>query len=268
MSRIKGLLAQVAEKLGLNQSLLARAQRRYKANRKRAYVAHGQQVKAQGAADRLRTGGHVLAAEGKDREAARHGAVAYKNHLRAQHYLGVVKKLTQRVLGLESAADQYAADLKDLAKVTIRGNTATGGSKRQRLKAVALASAHACSTGARNNFYSQAGSWDIDHCISGERYGERSDCSSWVTSVYKSCGLPDPNAYRYTGGYTGTLVSGGTPVSSPKPGDLVIYGSGTGHHVEMYVGPGSKTIGHGSAPVDPGVIDLFGDGDFRFFSYL
>lgn len=266
MKKLRDLLAQVAKKLDLNRALLARAQRRYKANRKRAFKAHKEGVRWQAKADARRQDG--LDPDREDREAARSHHRAYKNHLRAQHFLGVVKTLTQRIEKLESAEEQYAADLKELSKVTISGNKATGGTKRQRLKAVALSSAARCARGQRRNFYSQAGAWDVDHCLTGESYGERSDCSSWVTSVYKSCGLPDPNAYRYTGGYTGTLITGGTPVSSPKPGDLVIYGSGTGHHVEMYVGPGNKTIGHGSAPVDPGVIDLFGDGDFRFYSYL
>ena len=268
MSKVRSLLAQVAEKLAFNRVLLARAQRRYKANRKRAYQAHNQQIRAQGAADRLRTQGHLAGAETRDKEAVRKGHIAYKNHLRAQHYLGVIKKLTQRIEGLESAEDQYAAQLTELSKVTIRGNTAKGGSKRHRLKAVALVAAAKCAKGQRNNFYSQAGAWDIDHCITGESYGERSDCSSWVTSAYKSAGLPDPNGQRYTGGYTGTLGENGTVTSDPKPGDLVLYGPAPHHHVEMYVGPGDKTIGHGSAPVDPGVIDLFGDGDYEIRSYL
>jgi cell wall-associated NlpC family hydrolase len=41
-----------------------------------------------------------------------------------------------------------------------------------------------------------------------------------------------------------------------QPGDLVLYGTAPFHHVEMYVGPGSRTIGHGSPPVDAGVIHL------------
>jgi cell wall-associated NlpC family hydrolase len=266
VKKLRDLLAQVAEKLGLSEDLLARAQRRYKANRKRAYTAHNDGVRWQAKADGERLDGRDGAHE--DREARRAHARAYKNHLRAQHYLGVIKTLTARIEKLDSAEAQYTADLKELSHVTISGNKATGGSRRQRLKAVALSSAARCARGQRRNFYSQLGSWDVDHCLTGEAYGERSDCSSWVTSVYKSCDLPDPNGQRYTGGYTGTLVANGKQVDSPKPGDLVIYGSGTGHHVELYVGPGDKTIGHGSAPVDPGVIDLFGDGDYRFFSYL
>ena len=56
----------------------------------------------------------------------------------------------------------------------------------------------------------------------------------------------------------------------------VIYGTGVGFHVEAFVGPGEKdhqgsqfadlTIGHGSAPIDPGVIDLLGDGNYRCYT--
>jgi len=169
---------------------------------------------------------------------------------------------------LETAQHALEYKVKLLSDVTIKGNKATGGSRRDRLKAVALASAAACASGKRPNFYSQAGAFDVDHCITGERYGERSDCSSWFTSVYRSCGLADPNGERFTAGYTGTLVANGKRIDHPEPGCAVIYGPGAGHHVEMYVGPGNKTIGHGSAPVDAGVIDLFGDGDYRFFKFL
>lgn len=268
MSRIRERLAALAAKLGPNKSLLARAQRRYKANRRRAFIAHHKQVGAQLRADKARAEGHLAEAAKQDKIAGRCGHRAFKFHSRAQHFLGAVKRYQQRINELETSQADLEAQLKALNHVTIKGNHAEGGSKTERLKAVALASAAACASGHRPNFYSQVGGWDVNHCITGEHDGERSDCSSWFTSVYRSCDLADPNGSRYTGGYTGTLVTGGKQVRSPQPGDAVIYGPGTGHHVEMYIGPGDKTIGHGSAPVDPGVIDLFGDGDYRFFRYV
>lgn len=270
MSRIRGLLKQLAETLGLDQAQLARARRRYAANRKRAFKAHAQQVKAQERADAARSGGaySATAAPYIDKEALRYGHVAFKNHQRAQYWLGRIKVLTQQIHDLEVREDDLRAELQKLSKVTIKGDKATGGTRRGRLRAVALASAAACASGKRPNFYSQVGSFDADHCISGPRYGHRDDCSSWFASVYRSAGLADPSGQRYTAGWTGTLVEHGTQISEPEIGCAVIYGSGSGHHVEMYVGPGSKTIGHGSAPVDAGVIDLFGDGDYRFFKYI
>lgn len=206
-------------------------------------------------------------AEALTKRALRYGHIAYKNHLRAQFWLGRIKVLLRRVEGLESDQTSREAGLKKLYNVTIKGNEAKGGTPKERLKAVALKSASECAAGRRPNFYSQVGLWDVGHCITGERYGERSDCSSWFTSVYKSAGLKDPNGQGYSGGYTGTLVANGKQIPQPEIGCAVIYGAGTGHHVEMWIGPGNRTIGHGSAPVDSGVIDLFGDGDYRFFAY-
>jgi hypothetical protein len=194
----------------------------------------------------------------------------------AQQLVPKIKRLKREVDGLETDVASLEAQLKAAKQgggVRIQGNKATGGTARKRLQVVALASAHACATGARHNFYSQTGDWDIDHCITGPAIGHRDDCSSWFTSVYKSCGLPDPNKSRYGSGYTGTLVAAGTPVSCEyarnNPGCAVIYGSGPGHHVEFSIGDGSEnTVGHGSAPVDRGVFDLFGPSEPpRFFKF-
>jgi cell wall-associated NlpC family hydrolase len=268
MSKIRQALDALADKLGLNRPLLARAQRRYKANRKRAFIAHAQQLRAEKRADTLRKT-NPAQARGIDAEALRHRHVAYQNHLRAQFWLGRIKALQQRIHGLETKQADLEALLKKLEdNVSIVGNKATGGTVHERLKAVALKSAAECASGRRPNFYSQPGAWDVDHCITGESYGERSDCSSWFTSVYKSCGLEDPNASGYGSGYTGTLVANGKQIAYAEPGCAVIYGPGSGHHVELYCGPGDKTIGHGSAPVDAGIINLFGDSDYRFFKFV
>lgn len=274
MAHLRSLLGKVAAKLGLNRKLLARAQRRYKANRKRAYKAHEQQIAAQERADKYRRTYkyYGTARERKalreDKRAAGYAHVAYANHLRAQHYLGAIKMLTQRIEGLTTDQAKLEAEAKKARRVKITGNSATGGSKIGRLKAVAYKSAAECASGHRPNFYSQLGAWDVAHCITGEHYGERSDCSSWFTSVYKSAGLPDPNGTDYTGGYTGTLGLHGKVISLPqaKPGAAILYGPYPHHHVEMFVAPG-KTIGHGSGPVNAGVPDLFGDGDFIVRQY-
>jgi hypothetical protein len=128
----------------------------------------------------------------------------------------------------------------------------------------------------RRNFYSMPGNWDVDHVIKpGEKHGERSDCSSTVTGWAKAAGLPDPNGENWHGGYTGTLlrgVNGWKQVSRErmiKHGwGYIVYGSGDGHHTEAYIGPGERTAGHGSAPVDFGVINLFGAHEvMRYFIY-
>jgi len=274
MSRIKKRLAALAEKLGLNRPLLARARRRYRANHERAVKYHRRAVAAEKHADELRAAGPYPATQApfEDKRAARLHHKALKNHLRAQWWIGRVKVLVQRIDGLEQTKEQLEDKLRKLERehgVTISGNRATGGTPRKRLEAVMLASAAACASGKRPNFYSQAGAWDVDHCITGERYGERSDCSSWFTSVYKSCGLDDPNGAGYSGGYTGTLGAHGRRVSRGEldSGDAVLYGTAPFHHVEMKLGHGgTATIGHGSAPVDRGVVDLLpGPKEYRAF---
>lgn len=289
MAKLKAALAAVAKSLGIQQALLSRAQRRYKANRKRAFKAHAQQLAARRKADALRKESSVCLTYGPtedqrkgerllkrsirlDKQARRHSQVAYKNHLRAEHYLGAIKRKQQAIHKLETTQAGLEAELKKLNKVTIKGDKATGGSVHERLKAVALASAAACASGARPNHYDQGGSYDVSHCITGPAYDHRDDCSSWKTSAHKSAGLKDPNGLRYTAGYTETLrnyaVANGLVVSRSelKPGGSVIYGRpGATHHVEMYVGPGDKTIGHGSAPVDAGIVDLFGPDEYMTF---
>lgn len=75
------------------------------------------------------------------------------------------------------------------------------------------------------------------------------DCSGFVTVCYRAAAAPDPNGNNYDGqGYTGSLLARGLKVEKPKPGDVVIYGTGTGHHAALIVAGGSDplTVSHGS----------------------
>lgn len=274
MKKIKQALQAAADKISVNTASIAKCRKRYAVNHRKALRAHDTQIKAQKQSDAARAAKDTKKSSALDAQAARAAHRAYRAHLRAQWWLAALKKKLQKEHNLEASQAQLKVELETWIKthgVTINGNQVSGGTPLQRLKACALASAAGCSSGKRPNFYSQSGAWDVDRCITGEHYGERSDCSSWVTSVYKSCGLPDPNGASFSGGYTGTLITHGhiVSVSTIQPGDLVIYGpTSATHHVEMYVGPGVKTIGHGSAPVDPGVIDLFGDGNYHIVRYV
>jgi hypothetical protein len=276
MARIRARLAELSEKLQSKKALLAKARRRYKAMRKRAFVAHNKQVKAQARADKLRAAGHEAQAEQADREALRFSHVAYKNHQRAQYWLGKVKTYVKHVHKLDLLADK--AQEEQISWIhkhdpKIEGNRVVGGTTKQRWITACTTSVENCSGGKRRNFYSQTGSWDVKHEIaSGPEYGERSDCSQYVTGMAWSAGLPDPNGANWTGGYTGTLIgehNGWKRVSETSMKahgwGYVVYGGGTGHHVEAFIGPGERTAGHGSAPVDYGVINLFGDSDFRCY---
>lgn len=76
------------------------------------------------------------------------------------------------------------------------------------------------------------------------------DCSAFVTYCYSWAGAPDPNAQGYNGtGYTGTLLSHGTPITlaQVQPGDVIVYGPGTGWHTALIVeaGPDPLTVSHG-----------------------
>lgn len=75
------------------------------------------------------------------------------------------------------------------------------------------------------------------------------DCSGFVTCCYRAADAPDPNGKAYNGaGYTGTLLERGEAVTVPRPGDVVIYGGGTGHHAAVIVKGGADplTVSHGS----------------------
>lgn len=169
---------------------------------------------------------------------------------------------------LQRASDRRKA-IEEAAKVGVKidGDKVTGGSARDRLKHAAEMACSLDAAGKRHSFYSQSGAWTTKYGITGEPRGDRSDCSQWITSIFWSCGLDDPNGTGYTGGYTGTLGNHGKAISRSqlRPGDLILYGPAPHHHVEMFIGPGSTTAGHGSRPVDHGWIDLAPDPHFRSY---
>jgi hypothetical protein len=91
-----------------------------------------------------------------------------------------------------------------------------------------------------------------------------SDCSAFVTDCYNWAGAPDPNGNNYNGyGYTGTLLSHGTkiPLSEVQPGDVIVYGPGTGWHTAIVVeaGPDPLTISMGQES-DPSYVRVSQDG--------
>lgn len=275
LEKVRKLLAKLASALKLNHKLLARAQRRYAANRKRAFVAHNKQVKFQKQADVLRAEGHLLAAERKTKAAGRQEHIAVKNHARAQHYLGVVKSLQQRIHGLHERDIHLQEELKRLDHVTVNGNKVSGGTPRERLRKAIHTAADNCSTGHQHNYYSMTGELpDLGHTLTGMPYEHRFDCSSFATGIHFVCEIADPNGGNYTTGetmYTGSLLAHCETISRSevKTGDFVVYlsfqGDTTGHHVEVVDDPARETtIGHGSAPIDRGVFNLFGDGLYVF----
>ena len=90
------------------------------------------------------------------------------------------------------------------------------------------------------------------------------DCSASVTLCYWLAGADDPNGLGYDHeGYTGTLLSHGLeiPLAQVQPGDVIVYGPGTGWHTALVVQAGSDplTISHGQQG-DPSLVRVSQDG--------
>jgi hypothetical protein len=195
-------------------------------------------------------------------------------------WIGRVKQLRIEKKGFAAALADLEKRIAELdqkkIKIDIAGNKVTGGTAKERWIAACLTSAQRCSTGARPNFYSQPGTYTTDKCFTGERWTaevkERSDCSQWVTSVARAAGLDDPNGTEFVGGgYTGTLVQAhgkwretDRNTFLTRGWGYVVYGTGTGFHVEAFIG-GTKTIGHGDSQINEGHLDMFSDR--RYFIY-
>lgn len=272
--KLIGRIGKVAKRIANAAAALVSAQHKWTRQHDIAARAHDKAVKTRENADTLRRKGKPGAAKRADNRAVKLAIRSDRYAAKAQRSVASIKRRAQRKGDLKEFKDQLEAQLAAWKRehgVQVHGDKVEGGTPEKRLQTCQLESAHRCSTGARRNFYSQSGAYDVDHCLTGPSYGHRDDCSSWFASVYKSCGLPDPNGQGYGSGYTGTLVANGKQITrgeaSHTPGAAVIFGYGPGHHVEMAIGDGSeRTIGHGSAPVDVGSFSLL-PGPVRFFKY-
>lgn len=116
-----------------------------------------------------------------------------------------------------------------------------------RLAAFVTVTTHARVVGGNTLTYSQSGS--RGYLPAYPRLPPATDCSGYVTWVFHSVGLSDPNGFGYSPvGWTGTLAKHGVVVSASKVriGDLVFYGGGYPFgHVTVYVGHGMVSS-HGS----------------------
>jgi hypothetical protein len=71
------------------------------------------------------------------------------------------------------------------------------------------------------------------------------DCSQAVTLIAHVAGAKDPNGGNWSSdGYTGTLLKGCEHITraQAKPGDLRVFGGGTGHHVCMVMQTGADPL--------------------------
>ncbi len=94
----------------------------------------------------------------------------------------------------------------------------------------------------------------IPHHLPDHTLPLTTDCSGFVTLCAQWAGAPDPNGRAFDGdGYTGTILNHCQEllqVGHARPGDLIVYGGGTGHHVvgiTRVLGNGDfKVVSHGS----------------------
>lgn len=100
------------------------------------------------------------------------------------------------------------------------------------------------------------------------------DCSGFATLCYWRAGAPDPNGLNYNGsGYTGTFLTRGKQVTKAqaRPGDVVVYGPGTGVHMAVIVEGGTDplTVSHGQER-GPELVRVSQDGRLpqTFLSFL
>jgi hypothetical protein len=277
VSKIRKLLAAVEKRLGLIQLGINRAY--VKQTRKRQLAERNEESarKASTAADRARANGRPRRAARWDKAAAKSRANAQRNRAKARWWIGRIKDLKIKREGREKVRRELKQELAKLEakriKIDVEANKITGGDAGDRFRAACLLSAKRCASGKRRNFYSQPGSFSVNRCLTGESYGQRSDCSQWITSVCWTAGLDDPNGTNWTAGYTGTMLGGhgkwtecdrATLLS--KGWGYVIYGSGSGFHTEAYVGPGNRTIGHGDAAINAGDLDMFSPRRYYVYS--
>lgn len=300
MTKLKTLLRSLLTSEGRQEALRDRAVRRMTSRHKGQKKAEGQAAAARESADKLRkeathffTFGPnedqrkgerlIRRAERKGRKAGRYDVKAEREKTRAVFWRGRVGTVAKRLAGIKTRIDKVQAEIAKLGP-TVDGNHVKGGSEFDRWMLALLTSVHNCASDDRRNFYSMWGAWDIDHeLVGGPQIGNRSDCSSTVTGWAKACGFDDPNGANFTGGFTGTLVSGSGRwkqvsldhmLKARRPA-FIVYGSGNGHHTEAWCPSiddngdyidAMRTAGHGSAPVDFGTVHLFGAGEVeRYF---
>lgn len=280
MKAIRERLSRLGDLLRVKHFKIGWQYRRFRRFDRIADHAHARALDARAAADLLRADGDLEAANRKDRVARRRQRKAKKYRDLAMVKIGRIKVLKRHVLKLDRLVEKAEADLEEERKknkvtIQLNQNKVTGGTPKARFRTACIVSSRRCGAGKRINFYDQSGTPSVDRCFEGEDYDQRSDCSQWLTSAIWTAGLPNPNGDQWLGiMYTGSLVNPQNGWHQCSEEEMrragfgyVVYGGGTGFHVEAYIGPADLTIGHGSAPIDAGVIDLLGDGNFRCYTY-
>jgi cell wall-associated NlpC family hydrolase len=152
----------------------------------------------------------------------------------------------QKALGKKRLAHMLAARKK---RATV---AAQAGSARKRVVELAQKAAANYRANPRAYHYLAGGKANAEF-LKPTPSDWRSDCSQFVAAVYKAAGLPSPATVAHEFASTFSIDPHGRVTTTPRPGDLGMYGvhGGKTHHVELYCGlPGQEFIGHGSPPID------------------
>lgn len=290
--KLRQLLKGLTDRRAKQEAARDRAVTRMRARHEGQKRAEREALKAQREADRYHAAGKPARADAATAKALRLEAKADAECARAIQHKQAARRRTQTLENISTRIEDLERELAEWErthkpKTNFKTRRVEGADDvGEAFIFAARKSVTNCSRGywldanrdrhARPNFYSMwNGGFDCTHELTrGQLPGTRSDCSLYVTGLAWAAGLPDPNGQNWAAGFTGTLLAnaerkgGGWRFCTlselrAKGWGLVVYGSGTGHHVEAYIGEGKSdlTAGHGSAPVDYGTIHLFGLGE-------
>jgi hypothetical protein len=225
-----------------------------------AHHFHKEQKELEHAAIRAGNEHHVKLVRKLSIEAQHHSHRAFVAHNRALFFIDRAKEITADIHGLHETEDQKEKKLHELEARGARRvakNLVGGGDDKARLElAMHLSEQHG------SQFYSQSGTLDLTHGITGPSAGHRHDCSSWADSMFHAAGLEDMiRAHFSENVWTGNEGEHGEVISEAHldTGCAIFFGTAPFHHIELKDGPMSEgpwTVGHGSAPIDRGTTTL------------
>lgn len=276
MKRLRQQIEAVLANLGSAEDRLTVAGNRWEANHDKAHEEHRKQIDAQHSATEAHRAGHDQVAKAETAKARRCEHRAVMAHRRAEYFVGKAKDFAAEVQDLKETLATKEGKLQKLEVAhgphiaEHNPNKVIDGTPKDRLKFAAYYSDIHSSL-----YYSQVGREDIHHGLTGPPPGARYDCSSWFTSMYWSCGLPDPNGGNYASGetmFTGSLGENGVKIAEHEldTGDAILYGTAPFHHVEMKIDPiavSVETEGHGTSDTNKGVVALLpGHREYRRFA--
>ena len=169
---------------------------------------------------------------------------------RAKWALGYPEQLVNQIFGAKLAAYLHGTPLP-LDYETLREQRAAAATQEVTLREAIVANAIWGVEKTDQIHYSQGGT-RLEGLDRSRGLPLQTDCSAFVTLCFNWAGAPNPNGGDYSPkgpAYTGSLLKGCRRIakSAVQPGDLVVWGAGTGDHVCLVVEPGEDPmlVSHG-----------------------